>query len=100
MILIDVNLLVYAYREDVPGHALYARWLREALESDQPCGVNDGVLSGMVRIVTNPRIFRSAAPTDRAFEFADALREHPSVLRVEPGARHWPIFTRLCKKVF
>lgn len=32
----------------------------------------------------------------RALEFADALLDRPNVLRVEPGARHWRIFTRLC----
>lgn len=97
MILLDVNVLVYAYREDAPEHPAHARWLRDALASDQPCGINDGVLSGMIRIVTNPRIFRTPAPTDRVLEFANALREQSNVVRVEPGARHWPIFTRLCR---
>lgn len=96
MILLDVNVVVYAYREEAPEHAAYARWLGQAIQSDEPCGVSDVVLSGVVRIVTNPRIFRTAAPTERALGFADALRGGPNVIRVEPGPRHWPIFKRLC----
>ncbi len=98
MILLDVNVLVHAYREEAPDHALYARWLHRAVEADEPCGVTGVVLSGMVRIVTNPRVFRTPAPTSGALEFAEALLDRPTVLRVEPGTRHWAIFTRLCKE--
>jgi len=97
VILLDVNVVVYAYWEEAPEHAAYAGWLRQAIQSDEPCGISDAVLSGMVRIVTNSRIFRTASPTERALQFAEALREGPNVIRVEPGARHWPIFTRLCR---
>lgn len=96
MILLDVNVLVYAHREETRQHAAYARWLAEALHSEEPCAVNGVALAGMVRLVTNPRIFQTPSPTERALEFCAALRERPNVLRVEPGERHWPIFTRLC----
>jgi toxin-antitoxin system PIN domain toxin len=99
VILLDVNVLVYAYREEAPQHPAYARWLGEAVASDQACGINDVVMSGVVRIVTNPRVFRTPAPIDRALEFADALRAQPTVVKVDPGHRHWSIFTRLCKDV-
>lgn len=98
MILLDVNVLVYAFREDTPNHRAYADWLRGAVAADEPCGVNDAVLAGMLRIVTNPRIFDTPAPVERALAFAEALRDQPGVITAEPGARHWSVFSRLCKE--
>lgn len=99
MILIDVNILVYAHRPDSDNHKHYRKWLEEALESGLPCGFSDVVLAGMIRIVTNPRVFPDATPIDLALQFANQLREHPACVTVSPGNRHWDIFTRLCKQV-
>lgn len=52
MVLIDVNVLVYAYREDAPEHGRYSRWLRACIESEQPYGIASLVLSGFLRVVT------------------------------------------------
>ena len=48
MQLVDVNVLVYAYREDAPGHAGFRTWLQDTLDSDLAFGVSDLVLSGLV----------------------------------------------------
>ena len=61
-----------------------------------PVGLSDLVLSGFLRVVTHPRVFANPTPMDRALEFAEALRSVPNRVQVEPGERHWEIFTRLC----
>jgi toxin-antitoxin system PIN domain toxin len=61
-----------------------------------PFGVADLVLSGFLRIVTNPRIFARPTPLDDAIAACDALRSQPNVTVLAPGPRHWQIFTRLC----
>jgi toxin-antitoxin system PIN domain toxin len=99
MILVDVNVLVYAHRPDAVDHARYRIWLEEALDSGSICGVSDVALSGVVRIVTHPRIFPDPTPLDLALRFVNQLREHPGCVPVTPGQRHWEIFTRLCKAV-
>lgn len=98
MILIDVNVLVYAHRPDSENHGAYRNWLEKALDSGRPCGLSDMALTAMMRIVTNPRIFPDATPIEVALGFADQLREHPTCVMVSPGQRHWEIFTRLCKQ--
>jgi hypothetical protein len=35
----DVNVLIYAHREDAPEHERYAAWLRALTESDEPFAV-------------------------------------------------------------
>lgn len=61
MILPDVNVLVYAHRLDSPDHDRYRNWLEGVLNGDEPFGIAELVLSGFLRIVTHPRVFR--APT-------------------------------------
>ena len=97
MILPDVNVLVYAYREDAPRHDAYRRWLDDVVNGDEAYGLADLVLSGFLRIVTHPRVFSPPSPMAHALEFVSALREHPSSIRVVPGARHWEIFVGLCR---
>lgn len=97
MIIPDVNVLVYAAREDAPRHAEYRRWLTDVLGSLRPLALPDVVLSGFLRVVTHPRVFASPTPIARAIEFLDVLRSHPSALLVQAGERHWPIFTELCR---
>jgi toxin-antitoxin system PIN domain toxin len=96
MILIDVNVLVYAFREDAPDHPSYRRWLNEIVDSEEAFGYLDLVLSGFIRVVTHPRIFRQPTPLDAAFAFADSVRSEPQAVPVAPGARHWQIFRGLC----
>jgi len=94
--LIDVNVLVYAHREDAPGHAAYAAWLQDTLQSVTPFGIADIVLSGFLRVVTHPRVFSVPTPMPIAVAFARGLREQPNCVVVAPGARHWDIFINLC----
>lgn len=99
MILLDVNILVYAHREDAPDHPAYREWLEVRLNSLEPCGLSNLVLAGCLRIITHPKIFTPPTPLTEAFLFVEQLRSHSSVRIVNPGAAHWRIFTQLCQKV-
>lgn len=92
----DVNVLVYAHRPESPHHAETLDWLEAARRSDEPLGLTDLALSGFVRIVTNPRIFRDPTPIEVALTFVDDLLASPAALRLAPGPRHWSVFRRLC----
>jgi toxin-antitoxin system PIN domain toxin len=94
----DVNVLVYAYREELPEHAPCRRFIESVVQADAAYGVFDLVLSGFVRVVTHPRIFDPPAPLDAALDFVDVLRTRPNCITVNPGARHWGIFERLCRE--
>ena len=98
MLLIDVNIMVLAYREDAPDHHVCHPWLEKLLSSDSAFGISNLVLSGFLRIVTHPRIFDPPSPLDDALAFADVVRSQPHCVPVQPGPRHWEIFTRLCRE--
>jgi uncharacterized protein len=97
MRLVDVNVLVHAHRLDAVRHQEYADWLRGLLAGQEPYGVSDLVLSGFLRIVTNPKVFKQPTPMDTGLAFAQLLRTQPNCVPVEPGPRHWDIFTGLCR---
>ncbi len=96
MVLPDVNILVYAHRQDTPEHAPARRWLEGVLASDQAYGMSDLVLSGFLRVVTHPRVFGKPSTLKAASAFAGEVRDRPNCVPVTPGPRHWEIFIRLC----
>ena len=98
MILFDVNVLIYAHREDAERHAEYRAWLEEVLTGTEPCAVSDLVLSGCLRVLTHPKVFVPPTPLADALTFVHQVREHPNVSVLAPGRRHWAIFTDLCAK--
>lgn len=99
MILPDVNILVYAYREELPDHESYRHWLERVIDSPSTFGMADLVLSGFLRIVTHPRVFDPPSPIDHALAFVAQIRSQPNCVSVRPGQRHWSIFENLCREV-
>ena len=98
MLIFDVNVLIYAHREELAEHAEYATWLTDRVNADEPFGASELVLFGFVRIVTNPRAFKTPSPREQAFSFVSELLARPNCVRLRPGARHWEIFESLCAK--
>jgi len=96
MILPDVNVLIYAFRTDVPQHAICNPWLNSVVDSGSRYGISPLTLNAVVRVVTDRRVY--ARPSDLAdvFRFTDALMSRPNCQIVEPGPKHWDIFKRLC----
>jgi toxin-antitoxin system PIN domain toxin len=97
MILPDVNVLVYAHREDSHNHRAYHEWLEAAINSDQAYGVADIVLSGFLRVVTHPRVFNPPSTIEQALAFVQNVRNQPNCVIIRPGPRHWTIFEELCR---
>ena len=97
MILPDVNVLVYAHREDAPNHAAYRGWLESVINSDQAYGIADLVLSGFLRVVTHPRVFNPPSDIVQALDFVRDVRDQPNCVLIRPGPRHWTIFEELCR---
>ncbi len=96
MILADVNPLIYAFRSDSPHHAVSLRWLTSMLSADSAFGISPMALAAVVRITTNRIVFPEPSLPEEAFRFCDHILTQPNCQIVEPGARHWDIFKRLC----
>lgn len=97
MILPDVNILVYAFREDAVDHKKYQNWLESYLNGDETYGMSELVLSGFLRVVTHPRIFSVPTPIEMALKFTTQLKEQVHCTMISPTMRHWEIFEKLCR---
>lgn len=97
MRLLDANVLVYAHREDAPGHDRYLAWLTDLLAGDEPFGITSLVRTAFIRIVTHRRVFDPPSPLVSATAFIDDICEHDHCVPFEPGTRHWALFKDACR---
>lgn len=93
----DVNVLLNAFRRDSTEHSQYAQWLQHRMTGPEPVGVSELVLSGVVRLATNHRVYRQPSTTTEALDFCQAMRSAPAAVALRPGVKHWEIFSGLCR---
>ena len=98
MILTDVNILLYAHRNDAADHSRFRDWLDAVTFGPATFGISEIVLGSFVRVVTHPKILHPPTPLQHALEFCESLHNRPNAVFVTPGARHWDIFTDLCSR--
>jgi toxin-antitoxin system PIN domain toxin len=98
VILVDVNVLVYACRRDAVRHREYKAWLGDALGGGEAVGVAPESLAAVIRITTHSRVWKAPLTAEQAFAFVDAVRAAPTAVPILPGADHWRVFATLCKE--
>ena len=99
MLLVDTNVLINAHRPESHRHVECRDWLEDLINGPQLYAVSDFAMLGMVRIVTNPRVYAKPTPITLALDFADRIRNQPQAMVVAPGPRFWAIFTELCLQI-
>ena len=96
MILLDVNVLVYAFKSTEALHEPTRSWLEETLRaSADRVGLCESTVSGFVRIVTNPRVYSLPAPTGDAVAFIDAITSSERASWLPANEATWSVFRRL-----
>ena len=83
---IDVNVLLYAHREDLPQHREYRGLLEEWANADEPLGIPDLVFSGFLRVITNRRVFADPSSLEYAMQMVDDLLDAPAVMKLRAGS--------------
>lgn len=96
MILPDVNILIYAFRTEVPEHTICRTWLDAIILGDERFGLSPLTLAAVARVTTNRRAYVNPSSLNDAFGFCEDLLGQPHCQIVEPRERHWEIFKRLC----
>ena len=99
MMLMDVNVLVYAHREDVRDHRAYRDWLESVINTNVAYGYSDLVLSGFIRVVTHPKVFETPSSLEVAIAFAQQLRTMEHAVCLSPGSSHWDLFLRCAQSI-
>jgi len=88
VILLDANLLIYAYHADTPQHGAATAWLEQVIGANEPVGVTWPSIWAFLRVSTNPKLWPKPMTATVAAEAMRKLLAQPSVIFVEPGPRH------------
>lgn len=98
MILVDLNLLLYAVNRHAANHHTIRQWWEQMLASDEPVGLAWSVLVGFLRLATNPHVFSRPLTPEEAIDRADAWLGHPQVRLACETAEHWTILRQLLRE--
>lgn len=95
MILVDANLLIYAFVKDLPQHEAALDWLDRQLNEVPEVGLPWSSLLAFVRLVSNPRIFKNPVSLPVAWQQVETWLSAPSAWIPEPTSRHADILGAL-----
>jgi toxin-antitoxin system PIN domain toxin len=94
----DVNVLLYALRQDAERHDDYRAWLEGALNGAEPVALLEPILAGLMRIGTHPKIYKVPTPRSVIDAFIDACVDAPSAIRLRADQDHFDLFRDLCRR--
>ena len=97
MILVDANVLLYAYHSRSQHHARCRSWLEPALTGSDPIGLAWATIHAFLRIGTNPRAFEHPLSIGEASAIVTEWLQLPAVTIVDPGERHWEVLKKLLR---
>ena len=95
MIILDANLLLYAYDRTSEWHAKARPWIEEVFSGSEPVGLPWQTVTAFLRIVTNPRLGGERLPAAKAAEIVDQWLQQPNVRPLSPGDGHWRLLREI-----
>ena len=97
MILIDANILIYAYNEVSSEHKAARRWLSEVLAGQIPVNLPWISLMAFIRVTTNKRLFDKPYSTDEAFDVVANWLSAPASRAIHPGDEHLQLVKQIAR---
>jgi len=97
VILVDTNLLIYAYDASSPRHLAARRWIEQALAGVEPLGFPLQSVLAFIRIGTDPKVFERPLDPAEAIAIAESWLSRPTAAVATPGERHWRILADVAR---
>jgi uncharacterized protein len=88
VIVVDVNLLLYAVISGFPQHQAARRWWEQQLNGAADVGLPGPAVFGFLRIATNPRVLITPMSIEQAIGHVRSWLDRPNVHFLAPGSRH------------
>ncbi|MGD0481953.1 MAG: type II toxin-antitoxin system VapC family toxin [Terracidiphilus sp.] len=98
MIVIDVNLLIYAYDSTTPSHVEAKAWIEEVFSSGNAFGLPWQNIAAFIRVLTYPGLHGERFSRDQALFIVEQWLAMPHMRALAPGERHWPLFREMLIK--
>jgi toxin-antitoxin system PIN domain toxin len=97
VILLDVNLLVYAFSGSVPEHEAANDWLDRQLSSGTQIALPWESTMGFVRLVTNGRVYEHPSTVKDAWQQVEGWLAEPNVWIPTPTPQHAQVVGELIR---
>jgi toxin-antitoxin system PIN domain toxin len=98
MILIDANILLYAYDADATQHAVCRDWLEGIFSRKEAVGFSWSTILSFLRLSTDSRVFRVTRKWTEAEDIVSGWLQQPTAYLLHPGEEHWAILSRLIRE--
>lgn len=98
MLLLDVNVVLAASRDDHPLYGQVRPWFDALLCGDDGFTVPTPVWGSFLRLATHRRVFPVPTPRTAAFAFLRAVCGQPHHLLTGPGPRHLVLLEQACEE--
>ncbi|MGB7133368.1 MAG: TA system VapC family ribonuclease toxin [Candidatus Sulfotelmatobacter sp.] len=95
MIVVDTNLLIYAYNSGSTHHAKARRWLEHTLSGSESVGLPWQSTAAFVRIMTDVRLPAEHLTALAAVEVVNGWLDQAIVRLLTPGEDHWSLFRQM-----
>lgn len=97
MIVVDLNVLIYAVNANAEHHAAVARWWQSAMDGDEPIGISWIVISGFLRITTRRGALSRPLTIRDALKVVDEWLQCEQIVIIRETADHWTVLQRLLR---
>jgi toxin-antitoxin system PIN domain toxin len=95
VILVDANLLIFAYDTVSPHHKAARQWLEAIFSGHQPVRIAWITILAFLRVVTNHRLYAIPLTMPEAISIVDSWFAEPNFALLPPGGQHWQILSKL-----
>ena len=95
MIVLDANILLYAYDSDSREHAKARAWVEKVFSEAQPVGLPWQTIAAFLRITTNRSLPGQRLGMQEAIGIVDSWLAQPNIRLLTPGDNYWPLFQQL-----
>jgi toxin-antitoxin system PIN domain toxin len=95
VIVVDANLLLYAYDSAFPRHAEARAWVEKVFSGSEPVLLPWQSISAFARIMSNRRLPGDRFTIQEVVDFVDRWLQQPNVHALGPGDEHWPLFRQM-----
>jgi uncharacterized protein len=95
VIVLDANILLYAYDSASSPHAKARAFVEQAFSGDGLVGLPWQTIAAFLRIMTNPRFPGDRFTMGEAVEIVDGWLQQANVRLLSPGEDHWARFRQM-----
>ena len=95
MILLDVNILLYAHNASSPHHLPAREWVEQAMARRDELGLPWSTIHGFLRITTNPAAYPLPRDLNSSCQVIDDYLVRSNVSVVDPAPDYWALFRKV-----